>query len=162
MSLPRSLELTCSGPAPALSACPLPLPLPLVWPSAETRGVTFRDDVPGATHYVSGCATQVAHALRGCGEVVVALAGEGGTVTAAVADAGPDGRVRLVLAAAGRDGQVGGDRATELPWHRLPMMAAAKLMTGCGGWLCAAPGADRGLELVLPVAPHRPVLGVLE
>lgn len=99
---------------------------------------------------VPGCDWAISQSIRGCLQVLVALTPAGGEVrvTGTVADG--EAHLRMLLVAP-RDSVPQSLAALDLPWHRLSLLTAAKLIREHGGRVMElSEPAERGIAVILP------------
>jgi hypothetical protein len=122
---------------------------------AEARKVTIETPPPPARLEAPGREWALSQAMRACMQVLLALTREGGALRVGAQER--DGRAEVALVIAGPAGEGSaedrpdGMDALDLPWNRLSLLTAGKLVAQHGGQLCELRGpGGMGLRMVLP------------
>ena len=121
---------------------------------SAARDVTVFIDAPRGTHPVEMMDRGLRQAIRGCAQALICTVPAGCELL--VEASGDEGGETVSLCLIGRDGAaVPGDRleGLELPWHRLSLLTASRLIEMHGGSVSELrePGA-LGLRIVLPTS----------
>ena len=123
---------------------------------AQAREITVVREIPPYAVRISGYQSGIRLALRGCAQVMVALVPAHHELTAAIRgpqDAAGDASIVTVSLLAHSAQESGHDRlaALNMPWHRLSLLSAARLIDEHGGLLTEIREQGTiGLQMTLP------------
>jgi len=128
---------------------------------AQSRSVNIVRDVPPYPVRLRGYQSAIRMALRGCAQVMVALVPAEHELTAAIRGPegdGSDAQIVTVALLAQTNETDGQDRlaALNMPWHRLALLTAARLIDEHGGLLTEIREPRTiGLQMTLPSGETR-------
>lgn len=122
---------------------------------ATARSVEIEVAAWPQTLAVPGCQWAIAQAVRGCAQVLVSLSAANTRlqIRAAVTDGFAELRLSLAPEERGEGGLGSNLAGLDLPWHRLSLLTAGKLIREHGGQVREINSqGERGLSIELPLA----------